>query len=49
MAIVRLPISFDWGAVALLAGAGLGVVAVVTVLTLPILHRQISPEALRAE
>ena len=50
MAIAGLPIGFDWGSVALLAGAGtrrggLGV----TALTLPILQRQISPEALRAE
>lgn len=49
MAIVGLPISFDWGAVALLAGAGIAVVAAVTGLTLPILLKQISPEALRAE
>jgi hypothetical protein len=49
MAIAGLPIGFDWGSVALLAGAGLAVVAGVTGLTLPILQRQTSPEALRAE
>jgi hypothetical protein len=49
MGIVGLPVGFDWGAVALLAGAGVGVVVAVTVLTLPILRHQISPEALRAE
>ncbi len=49
MAIAGLPIGFDWGSVALLAGAGLAVVVGVTGLTLPILQRQISPEALRAE
>jgi hypothetical protein len=49
MKIVGLPIGFDWGSVALLAGAGVAVVAGVTGLTLPILLKQISPEALRAE
>ncbi|HWD70105.1 MAG TPA: FtsX-like permease family protein [Solirubrobacteraceae bacterium] len=49
MEIAGLPVSFDWGSVALLAGAGVAVVAAVTGLTLPILLRQISPEALRAE
>jgi hypothetical protein len=49
MKIVGLPIGFDWGSVALLAGAGVAVVAGVTCLTLPILLAQISPEALRAE
>jgi hypothetical protein len=49
MAIVGLPIGFDWGSVAVLAGAGVGVVAAVTGLTLPILVAQISPEALRSE
>lgn len=49
MAIVGLPLSFDWASVALLVGSGIGVVAVVTGLTLPILLRQLSPEALRAE
>jgi hypothetical protein len=49
MKIVGLPIGFDWGSVALLAGAGVAVVAGVTGLTLPILLQQIRPEALRAE
>jgi hypothetical protein len=49
MKIAGLPIGFDWGSVALLAGAGVGVVALVTAFTLPILLAQISPEALRAE
>jgi len=49
MEIASLPVGFDWGSVALLAGAGLAVVVGVTASTLPILHRQISPEALRAE
>jgi ABC-type antimicrobial peptide transport system permease subunit len=49
MDIAGLPISFDWGSVALLAGAGVAVVAAVTALTMPILLKQISPEALRAE
>jgi hypothetical protein len=49
MKIAGLPIGFDWGSVALLAGAGIGVVALVTALTLPILLAQIGPEALRAE
>lgn len=49
MAIAGLPVSFDWGSVALLAGAGVLVVAAVTGLTLPILFNQISPEALRSE
>jgi hypothetical protein len=49
MKIASLPISFDWGSIALLAGAGVGVVAAVTALTLPILVHQIDPEALRAE
>jgi predicted lysophospholipase L1 biosynthesis ABC-type transport system permease subunit len=46
MEIAGLPVSFDWGSIALLAGAGLAVVTGVTALTLPILQRQISPEAL---
>jgi len=49
MEIAGLPVGFDWGSVALLAGAGVAVVAAVTGLTLPILLRQIGPEALRAE
>jgi hypothetical protein len=49
MKIVNLPISFDWGSIALLTGAGLAVVVAVTGLTLPILRRQIGAEALRAE
>ncbi|HEX3615071.1 MAG TPA: FtsX-like permease family protein [Solirubrobacteraceae bacterium] len=49
MKIVGLPIGFDWGSVVLLAGAGVAVVAGVTGLTLPILLKQIGPDALRAE
>jgi hypothetical protein len=49
MDIAGLPIGFDWGSIALLAGAGVGIVTAVTALTLPILVKQISPEALRAE
>jgi hypothetical protein len=49
MKIAGLPIAFDWGSVVLLAGAGVAVVAAVTGLTLPILLKQIGPEALRAE
>jgi hypothetical protein len=49
MKIVGLPIGFDWGSIALLAGAGVAVVAGVTGLTLPILLKQISPDVLRAE
>ncbi len=49
MSIAGLPVSFDWGAIAVLAGAGVAVVASVTAATLPILRRQTGPGALRAE
>lgn len=49
MRILGLPVSFDWGSIGLLTAAGFAVVVGVTALTLPILQRQISPEALRAE
>ena len=49
MQIVHLPVSFDWGSIALLAAAGFAVVVSVTGLTLPILGRQINPDGLRAE
>jgi ABC-type antimicrobial peptide transport system permease subunit len=49
MKILSLPVSFDWGSVGLLTAAGFVVVVGVTALTLPILSRQTSPEALRAE
>jgi hypothetical protein len=49
MTILSLPVSFDWGSIGLLTGAGLVVVLGVTALTLPILSKQLSPEALRAE
>lgn len=49
MHIVGLEAHFDWGAIALLAAAGAAVVAIVTGVTLPMLWRQMRPEALRVE
>ena len=49
MRIVSVPVRFDWGAIAILVGVGAGVIAAVTALTLPLLWRQMRPEALRAE
>ncbi|MGH2842109.1 MAG: FtsX-like permease family protein, partial [Solirubrobacteraceae bacterium] len=49
MEIVSLPVSFDWDAIILLTGAGALVVAAVTALTMPMLWRQMRPEALRVE
>jgi predicted lysophospholipase L1 biosynthesis ABC-type transport system permease subunit len=42
-------VSYDWGAVALLAGAGAATIALVTVLTLPLVVSLMSPDALRVE
>jgi hypothetical protein len=47
--VVSLPVAFDWGAVALLVGAGALVIAMVTGLTMPMLWRQMRADALRAE
>jgi hypothetical protein len=47
--VVSLPVAFDWGAVALLVGAGALVIALVTGLTMPLLWRQMRADALRAE
>ncbi len=47
--VVNLPVSFDWGAVALLVGAGALTVALVTGLTMPMLQHQMRAGALRAE
>jgi predicted lysophospholipase L1 biosynthesis ABC-type transport system permease subunit len=49
MRIVGLRIAYDWGAVASMAGAGALVIALVTGLTLPLVARQMSPDALRVE
>ena len=49
MRIASLPVDFDWGAIAILAGVGAGVVVAVTAFTLPLLWRQMHPDALRAE
>jgi hypothetical protein len=49
MRIVGLRIAYDWGAVALMAGAGALVIALVTALTLPLVARQMAPDALRVE
>jgi hypothetical protein len=42
-------VSYDWGAVALLAGAGAATIALVTVLTLPLVVSLMSADALRVE
>ena len=47
--IVSLPISYDWGAVALMGGAGAVIAALVTLVTLPILWRLMTPDGLRVE
>jgi len=49
MRIIGLQASFDWGAIALLTAAAALVVAAVTGVTLPIVWRQMRPEALRVE
>jgi hypothetical protein len=49
MHIIGLQASFDWGAIALLTAAAALVVAAVTGVTLPIVWRQMRPEALRVE
>jgi hypothetical protein len=49
MHIIGLQASFDWGAIALLTAAAALVVAVVTGATLPLVWRQMRPEALRVE
>jgi ABC-type lipoprotein release transport system permease subunit len=48
-AIVSLSPRFDWSAIGLMLGAGVAVIAAVTALTLPTLHRMMRPEALRVE
>ncbi|HLI58220.1 MAG TPA: hypothetical protein VKV21_01010 [Solirubrobacteraceae bacterium] len=48
-AIVRLAPALDWGAIGLMLGAGVAVIAAVTALTLPTLGRMMRPEALRVE
>lgn len=47
--VVSAPVSFDWAAIGAMAGGGLGVVALVTLLSLPPLWRLMRPEGLRAE
>jgi hypothetical protein len=49
MRIAQLRIAYDWGAVALMVGAGGVVVALVTALTLPLVARQMTPDALQVE
>jgi hypothetical protein len=48
-AIVNLSPAYDWGEIALMAGAGAAVIAAVTLLTLPTLSKMMRPEALRVE
>jgi ABC-type antimicrobial peptide transport system permease subunit len=48
-AIVSVTPVYDWGAIALMAGAGAAVIGAVTLLTLPTLWRMMRPEALRVE
>jgi hypothetical protein len=48
-AIVTVRPVYDWGEIALMAGAGAGVIGAVTLLTLPTLWRMMRPEALRVE
>jgi predicted lysophospholipase L1 biosynthesis ABC-type transport system permease subunit len=48
-AIVSLSPSYDWGAIALMVGAGAAIIAAVTLLTLPTLWRMMRPETLRVE
>ncbi|MFD8143312.1 FtsX-like permease family protein [Streptomyces sp. NPDC059708] len=49
MAMVRVPVRVDWTAVLALTGAGAGLVAAVTLLTLPPLLRLTRPDGLRTE
>ncbi len=49
MEIVLLPVSYDWGSVALLTVAGVAVVAAVTILTVPMLWRLTRSVELRTE
>ncbi len=49
LGIVGADVIIDWGATAGLAGAGALVVIGVTVLSLPVLHRLMRPDALRVE
>jgi predicted lysophospholipase L1 biosynthesis ABC-type transport system permease subunit len=49
MNVFSLPLSYDWKAVALMTGAGAGVIAAVTIITLPILWRLMTPNALQVE
>ncbi|HTU30385.1 MAG TPA: FtsX-like permease family protein [Solirubrobacteraceae bacterium] len=48
-AVVSLSPQFDWGAIGLMLGAGVAVIAAVTGLTLPTVTRMMRPEALRVE
>ena len=49
MEIADAPIQYDWGATVALAGAGAGVVAVVTLLSMPVLWQLMKPSELRVE
>ncbi len=47
--IASLPVAVDWSGVAVIAAAGALVVGIVTLLTMPVLWRLMSPDALRVE
>ncbi|MEU6170999.1 FtsX-like permease family protein [Streptantibioticus parmotrematis] len=47
--VVNESVGFDWTAVAVMAGAGAGVVVLVTLLSLPPLWRMMRPDGLRTE
>jgi hypothetical protein len=47
--IIRLPVSYDWGAIGVLAGGGVVVIGLVTSLTLPLLWQLTKPIELRTE
>ncbi len=49
LAMVRTPVSFDWGSIAAMVGIGAGVVFAVTALSLPPLWRMMRPDGLRTE